>query len=120
MKHRAILTAFILVILSFVGSGQAQESRCTGTSGYQRGLCLFASRNYVEAERLFAAVVEENREDPVTLKARYFLIRTEMKLGRWKQASEQLISIYAISPMFYREWSCDFLLGECRKKLGQE
>ena len=120
MKRRAVLLAITLWIVSLVPSVEGQTTRCEGLSGYERGLCLFANRSYSEAERSLAAVVEENREDPVTLKARYFLIRSQMKLRKWKEASDQLIAIYSISPMFYREWSCDFLLGECRRNLGQE
>ena len=50
----------------------------------------------------------------------YFLARTEMKLGRFDEAQTLFIRIYALDAPFYHAWSCDFLLGECRKAMGKE
>jgi len=64
-------------------------------------------------------IAEKNADDPRTIRSIYFLARTEMKLGRFDEASTLFIRIYEIDQPFYREWSCDFLLGECRTALGK-
>ena len=43
-----------------------------------------------------------------------------MNRGRFDEASTMLIRIYDLDKAFYDTWSCDFLLGECRRALGKE
>ncbi|PYQ50751.1 MAG: hypothetical protein DMF59_10000 [Acidobacteria bacterium] len=50
----------------------------------------------------------------------YFLARTEMKRGRFDEASGLLVRIYGLDQSFYDVWNCDFLLGECRKATGKD
>ncbi|HXI13879.1 MAG TPA: hypothetical protein VNM92_14720 [Thermoanaerobaculia bacterium] len=119
MSRHLILAAMLSAILAPSPSAFAQRAACEG-DGYRKGLCLYRQRQYLEAEKILTVVVAANAEDPVTLRAKYFLARTEMKLGNWDKASGHLIEIYALSPLFYKEWSCDFLLGESRKGLGEE
>ena len=72
-----------------------------------------------EAEAQFRAIVEKDEPDPVTIRAVYFLARTEMKLGRFEEAETLLIRIYSMSKAFYDEWGCDYLLGVCRGARGK-
>ncbi|HEY0591767.1 MAG TPA: CDC27 family protein [Thermoanaerobaculia bacterium] len=87
---------------------------------YPAALCLYLRGDADAARAAFAAIVTKDEPRPETLKARYFLARSLMKLKRWDEASGELIKIYSISPAFYEEWSCDFLLGEARRGLGME
>jgi len=119
VTHRQILAVLLTAILSPTFPAVAQRLTCEG-DGYRKGLCLYQQRQYVEAQRILLSVVQANAEDPVTLRAKYFLARAEMKLKNWQSASQHLREIYSLSPLFYQEWSCDFLLGECRKKLGKD
>jgi TolA-binding protein len=56
----------------------------------------------------------------VTIRAIYFLGRTEMKRGRFDEAAALFVRIYAMDPAFYASWNCDFLLGECRRAMGKD
>ncbi|HUP65333.1 MAG TPA: CDC27 family protein [Thermoanaerobaculia bacterium] len=85
---------------------------------YVRALCEYNEGRFKAAEVVFRAIVEKDEHRPETLKSRYFLARALMKQKRWQEASSEWIKIYSISPAFYKEWSCDFLLGECRRALG--
>jgi len=69
---------------------------------------------------MFRSLVESETRDSETLKAHYFLARSDMKLSRWEAASSTLIKIHSLSPAFFREWSGDFLLGVCRRAQGKE
>ena len=41
-------------------------------------------------------------------------------MRRFDEAQPLFIRIYALDAPFYRAWSCDFLLGECRRAAGKE
>ena len=97
----------------------APPTTCGGTSEYQRALCAYQRRNFAEAERAFRAIAEREVQDPLTIRATYFLARTLMKSGRFDEAHALLIRIYTLDPAFYETWNGDFLLGECRKALGK-
>jgi hypothetical protein len=64
-------------------------------------------------------VAERGERSPETIRSFYFLARTMMKTGRFQEANALLIRIYALDQSFYDGWNCDFLLGECRRALGQ-
>lgn len=49
----------------------------------------------------------------------YFLARTKMGLKKFAEAEAELIRIYTADPGFYKEWGCDFLLGESRRAQGK-
>ncbi len=111
----------IAVILALLALAAAPPpTTCGQRDGYDAALCAYQRRNFIEAESGFRTIVEKNADDPRTVRAIYFLARTEMKLGRFDQASTHLIRIYSLDAPFYRAWSCDFLLGECRKAMGKE
>jgi TolA-binding protein len=97
----------------------APPSTCGGTSEYERALCAYQRRNFPEAERAFRAIAEREARDPQTIRAMYFLARTQMKTGRFDEAHALLIRIYSMDSAFYEAWNGDFLLGECRKALGK-
>jgi TolA-binding protein len=97
----------------------APPTTCGGTSDYERALCAYQRRNFAEAERAFRAIAEREVQDPLTIRATYFLARTLMKSGRFDEAHALLIRIYTLDPAFYATWNGDFLLGECRKALGK-
>ncbi len=111
--------ALILAFLA-VPALSAPPTTCGGKDDYSRALCAYQRRNFTAAEAGFRSIVERGVEDPQTLHALYFLARTEMKRGRFDQASTLLIRIYSLDGAFYATWSCDFLLGECRKAMGKE
>jgi TolA-binding protein len=89
------------------------------TGDYEVALCAYQSRNFAQAEQGFRTIVDRGLEEPVTLRATYFLARTLMKTGRYDEASKLFIRIYAMDKPFYDAWSCDFLLGECRRARGE-
>ena len=97
----------------------APPTTCRQTDAYSVALCAYQHRDFVQAEARFTEFVEANLEDPRTVRALYFLGRTEMKLGRFDEASTRFIRIYALDKPFYHAWNCDFLLGECRKAGGK-
>jgi TolA-binding protein len=99
-------------------TGSAAAASCQG-SDYAAALCLYRTERYQEAEAIFSKIVRAGAEQPETIKAHYFLARSEMKLQRWDEASVELMKIFALAPEFYNEWNCDFLLGVCREKLGK-
>jgi TolA-binding protein len=111
-------------LLSFVlppgGSALAAvPSTCGGTSDYDRALCAYQRRDFAAAEAGFRAVSERKEQDPQTIRALYFLARTQMKTGRFDDAAELFIRIYSMDKAFYETWNCDYLLGEARKAVGK-
>ena len=95
-------------------------STCGATDDYGKALCAYQRRNFAAAEEGFRAIVERGAKDPQTLHAMYFLARTEMKRGRFEEASGLFRRIYSLDNSFYDLWNCDFLLGECRKAVGKD
>lgn len=112
--HRALILAFLAT-----SALAAPPSTCNLSDDYSRALCAYQRRNFAEAESGFQALVEKNEPDPQTIRATYFLARTEMKLGRYEEAETLFIRIYEMSKAFYDDWNCDFLLGECRRARGK-
>ncbi|MEO6487481.1 MAG: tetratricopeptide repeat protein [Thermoanaerobaculia bacterium] len=111
-------TALILALLACPVLA-APPSTCSGADDYSRALCSYQRRQFVDAEKAFRAIAEGNGSDPNTMKARYFVGRSLMKTGRFAEAADVFIRIYADDQPFYRAWNCDFLLGECRRALGK-
>ncbi len=111
--------AIILALLA-VTAQAAPPSTCGATDGYGKALCAYQRRNFAEAAAGFRAIIERGDKDVQTLHAIYFLARTEMKRGRFDEASTLLIRIYGLDKSFYDAWNCDFLLGECRKATGKD
>ncbi len=110
------MLAFVFLAASALA---APPSTCGATDDYSRALCAYQRRSFPEAEAAFRAIVEKNEPDPQTIRATYFLARTDMKLGRYEEAETLLIRIYEMSKAFYDDWNCDFLLGECRRAQGK-
>jgi len=108
----------ILALLALAAA--PPPTTCGRSDDYGTALCAYQRRNFTEAESRFRAIVEKNAGDPATVRATYFLARTEMKLGRFDEAQTLFIRIYALDAPFYRAWSCDYLLGECRRAMGKE
>lgn len=117
MKRTAILA---LMLALAAPAFAAPPSTCGAKDDYGRALCAYQKRQFIEAEAAFRAIVEKNEPDPQTIRAIYFLARTEMKLGRFDEASPLFIRIYSLDPAFYRAWNCDHLLGLCRRASGKE
>ena len=111
----------ILALLAAAVSAEAKPpTTCGGSDDYARALCAYQRRQFAEAEVGFRGIVEKNAVDPQTIRATYFLARTEMKRGRFDDAASLLVRIYTMDPAFYATWNCDFLLGECRKAVGKD
>jgi TolA-binding protein len=118
MRIAGFLLAAALVAAA---AAAAPPAVCRGDlDAYGAALCAYLRGSLDQARAEFDAIVAKDEPRPETLKARYFLARTLMKLKRWEEASAQLVKIYSLSPSFYEEWSCDFLLGEARKGMGME
>jgi len=114
-----VKTALILALLA-ASAVAAPPSTCGAKDDYGKALCAYQRRNFVEADAAFRAIVEKGEQDSVTLRAMYFLARTEMKLGRFEEAAPILVRIYSLDTGFYGAWNCDFLLGECRRAMGKD
>ena len=112
-----LATALLLVASSL---SAAPASTCGARDDYGRALCAYQRRNFIEAEADFRAIVEKGEQDAKTIRAIYFLARTEMKLGRFEEAAPLLVRIYSLDPAFYAAWNGDFLLGECRRAMGKD
>jgi TolA-binding protein len=112
-------SALILALLAATAQAAAPTT-CGSNDDYGKALCAYQRRNFAEAEKGFRGIVERGEADVQTLHAMYFLARTEMKRGRFDEASALLIRIYGVDKAFYDTWSCDFLLGECRKATGKD
>ena len=109
----------LVAVLALATPASAEDERCrTAPSDYAAALCFYHAGSLDRASDLFEQIVREDVPHPETLKSRYFLARTRMKQKRWEDASAQWIKIYSLSPSFYEEWSCDFLLGESRRAMG--
>ena len=111
-------TAVILALLA-LGAAAPPPTTCGRSDDYAAALCAYQRRNFAEAETEFRAIVEKNEPDPQTIRATYFLARTDMKLGRYEEAETLFVRIYEMSKAFYDDWNCDFLLGECRRARGK-
>lgn len=97
----------------------APPSTCGLEGDYAAALCAYQRRDFATAESAFRAIVDRAAKEPETLRSMYFLARTLMKTGRYDEASALIIRIYTLDKAFYDSWSCDYLLGECRKALGR-
>ncbi|MEA2337646.1 MAG: hypothetical protein QOE82_1653 [Thermoanaerobaculia bacterium] len=116
-----MLRTLLLILLVLAVSAEAKPpSTCGGTDEYSKALCAYQRRAFTEAEAGFRRIVEKNEVDPQTIRAIYFLARTEMKRGRFDEAAPLFVRIYAMDPAFYASWNCDFLLGECRRAAGKD
>ena len=111
-------TALILALLA-APAWAAPPTTCGGTDDYSRALCSYQRRQFADAETRFRAIVDAGAQDPSTIKAMYFLARTEMKTGHWADAEQMFIRIYEVDRPFYDEWQCDYLLGESRRAQGK-
>jgi TolA-binding protein len=111
----------LLLLLAIATVAEAKPpSTCGGTDDYSKALCAYQRRAFTEAEAGFRGIVEKNEVDPLTIRAIYFLARTEMKRGRFDEAGPLFVRIYTMDPAFYASWNCDFLLGECRRAMGRD
>lgn len=110
------------VILAFLAASAlaAPPTTCGAIDDYGKALCAYQRRNFAEAEAGFRAIADKGAQDAQTLHAIYFLARTEMKRGRFDDASTLLVRIYTLDKSFYDAWNCDFLLGECRRATGKD
>lgn len=115
MKRTAIASVLLLLSFGTVASGASDLA-----TQYDTALRRYRARDYAAATIGFRAIVSADEKDPLTLRARYFLARSLMKNRSWREAQQELFAIYNTAPSFYNEWSCDFLLGECRRALGEE
>lgn len=113
-----LIAAILISLLSGVARG-APPTTCGATDEYSKALCAYQKRNFAEAEAGFRAIAEKGEPEPQTIRASYFLARTEMKTGRYEEAETLFIRIYSMSKAFYDEWNCDYLLGECRRARGK-
>lgn len=111
-------TAVILALLALPALG-APPSTCGGNDDYSAALCAYQRRQFAVAEKGFRTIAESKWRDPQTIRATYFLARTLMKTGRYDEAARTLIRINDMDKPFYDAWSCDFLLGECRRAQGK-
>jgi TolA-binding protein len=98
----------------------APPTTCGAADDYGQALCAYQRRNFTEAEEGFRAIVDKGTAEAKTIHAMYFLARTDMKRGRFDEASTLFVRIYGLDPSFYEAWNCDFLLGECRKSSGRD
>ncbi|HXG59279.1 MAG TPA: tetratricopeptide repeat protein [Thermoanaerobaculia bacterium] len=119
-RSRSRIARFGTVAALLTGLATAAPPTTCGAGGdYERALCAYQRRNFAEAEALFGKLASEDRASPRKLKATYFLARTHMKQGKFAEAGELFIRIYALDRAFYDGWACDFLLGECRRAVGK-
>jgi len=116
MRRTAILALMLALATSTFA---APPTTCGAKDDYARALCAYQKRQFVEAEAGFRAIAEKNEPDPQTIRAIYFLARTEMKLGRFDEAAPLFIRIYEMDSAFYAAWNCDYLLGVCRRAAGK-
>lgn len=115
-----LLLFLVLALGTVITSASAQTPRrCEGGDSYEYGLCLYQGERFADAEAILSRFLEHAEPSPQAIKAQYFQARAQMKQKKWKEASAAWIRIFVLDAGFYREWSCDFLLGECRRQLGQ-
>ena len=115
-----VKTALILALVAATSASAATPSTCGARDDYGKALCAYQRRNFIEAEAAFRVIVDKGEQDATTIRALYFLARSEMKLGRFEEASSMLVRIYSLDPRFYAAWNGDFLLGECRRAMGKD
>lgn len=113
------MRAALVILLLSTSALAAPPSTCRLDGDYARALCAYQKRSFAEAEAGFREIVEKDEKSPETIRSLYFLARTLMKTGHFDEASALLIRIYTLDPPFYDGWSCDYLLGECRKATGK-
>lgn len=114
-----IATACGILLLSLVPevfAAEPLERLCRGTE-YERALCAYYDDRFDEAVPLLRAIAG-GEASPTAIRARYFLARSLMAQAEWEEAGRELIRIFGQDPGFYREWGCDFLLGETRRRRG--
>ena len=116
-KIATLLCGILLLPAVAVGSERPVVERLCAGDAYERALCSYQQGRLEEAEASFRQLTEADPA-PRTIRAHYFLARTLMRTGKCEEASRELIRIFGADPGFYREWGCDFLLGECRRRLG--
>lgn len=112
---KLLYLAFALLIATTAGAA----SVCPAESDYARALCAFTRGDFAAAETAFATLTAADDPSPTLIRAMYFLARTKMALKKFDEAESHLIRIYLSDPGFYKEWGCDFLLGESRKAQGK-
>ena len=117
MMMRKLVVLFGLIAAT--AAPAAPPSTCGADDDYSRALCAYQRREFAKAEEGFRRLMDAGAEDPVTIKATYFLARTLMKHGRFAEAEDLFMRIYRADKSFYDAWNGDFLLGECRKALGK-
>ena len=121
MMSRATRNAQLATLLLVVSPlFAAPPSTCGARDDYGKALCAYQRRSFIEAEAEFRTIVDKGEPDAKTIRALYFLARTEMKRGRFEEAGPLFVRIYAMDPAFYASWNCDFLLGECRRAMGKD
>lgn len=118
-RYTGAMRFLAIVLLTATAALAAPPTTCKLDGDYARALCAYQKRSFAEAEAGFRTIVERAEADPQTIRAAYFLARTLMKTGRWDEASTVFIRIYSLDKPFYDAWSCDYLLGECRKASGK-
>jgi TolA-binding protein len=111
---------YLILALLALPAFAAPPTTCGASDDYGKALCAYQRRNFAEAEAGFRTIVDKGEAVPQTLRAIYFLGRTEMKRGHFEEASTLFVRIYALDKAFYEAWNCDFLLGECRKAMGKD
>ena len=109
----------IMMLLAALPAQAAPPSTCGATDDYGKALCAYQQRRFADAEAAFRVIVEKDVPEPQTLRAIYFLARTNMKTGRFDEAAALFIRIHDLDGAFYATWNCDYLLGECRKAVGK-
>ena len=114
---RAVIAT--LLVAANVYAARPVATTCGLPGAYETALCAYQTRQFPAAERGFREIVEKGAAEPRTLRANYFLARTLMKTGRYEEASRLFIRIYSMDKPFYDGWNCDFLLGECRRAMGE-
>ncbi|MEO6259094.1 MAG: hypothetical protein ABIP63_02045 [Thermoanaerobaculia bacterium] len=114
------MRSLIILALLATSASAAPPTTCGGVDAYSRALCAYQQRNFAAAEAGFRGLMERPSQDAQTIRALYFLARTQMKRGRFAEAAPLFIRIYTLDPAFYSTWSCDHLLGECRRAGGRD
>ena len=109
----------VIFALLAVPALAAPPTTCGGADDYSKALCAYQRRQFAAAEEGFRAIVKAEAQDPSTIKSMYFLARTLMKTGRYPEAEQLFIKIYAADRPFYDNWQCDFLLGVSRRAQGK-
>lgn len=117
MMIRALVVS--LLVATSVSAARPVPTTCGLPGDYEQALCAYQTRRFPAAEQAFRAIIEKGEASSQTLRANYFLARTLMKTGRYEEASRLFIRIYSMDKPFYDGWNCDFLLGECRRALGE-